>query len=101
MANTKVNDVVSIDSTGDLSALIGNSGWKVNAMTVIGSGDTWLVDIQATEDGQSMFYASSDIANERTKHLSFPNGVHVTSLFVKTLTDITKVLLYVHSKGLN
>lgn len=101
MANTKVGDVISIDSTGDLSSLINKGGVKVMAMTVLASADTWAVDIQVTDGGQSLLQAQGQATNDRGTHQTYPGGVLCERLFVKTLTDITKVLLYVHGRGIN
>ena len=95
--NLNVNPIV-VDTTGVVIA----RPVKVKTIIVNGSADTWLAVFNNVKFGEGTaraggvinFQAASDITNERTKVISFGDGVMFDGLWALTLTDISNVLIY-------
>lgn len=95
--NLDVNPVV-VDSTG----VVFSRPVKVKAIVVNASADTWLAVFNSVKgkdgtpraSGVINFQLGSDITNERSKTVSFGDGVMFDGLWAVTLTDISNVLIY-------
>jgi len=96
MANSATESILKIDSTGNITQV--TFPIKVLAIDYIGSADAWTAVIQVTDGGQTLFRGDSSIANQKN-FFKYYGGVQVQSLFAKTLTNITEVLIYYTSPG--
>lgn len=98
MANKLSGNPVVVDTTGVIFA----RPVKIKTIIVNASADTWLAVFNDVKTGEGTpraganinFQLASDITNERSKVVSFGDGVMFDGLWAVTLTDISNVLIY-------
>lgn len=89
MANVVDINPVVITDTG----LIRAKATKIKSIAVRASGDTWAVELHDAENGNLIYSRAQDITNDRGCH-DYMGGVKVAGIWATTLTDITKVTIW-------
>lgn len=94
MANLSNKNPLIGDSLGDLTTRY----IYISSIRVIASGDTWQL-ILKDNDGNEIFNSASDVTNVRESSWTPQKEFGTNGIDITTLTDISKVYVYVAREG--
>lgn len=97
MANNLASNPVIVDSAG----IVFSQPVRVKGILILASADTWVVVFDSVkllentprDSGVINFNYTSDIANHRSEYIPM-NGAVLNGIWAVTLTDISRVLIY-------
>lgn len=99
MANVLTTNPIQLDTTGSTSSI--TTSQIITGVIVIASGDTWSCILHDQVSGQVIFRADSNIANHRSVYFAPAKAFRVNGVYFTTGTNITLVLVYTKSPGVD